>query len=179
MTHDGIVLTYRERTLVSTSFHVYPTLLGMDLSKIIFPSFRSFRKSHFSQEWLSADGIHGEGARSNRDEHGRTPLHYAAASGHERRVLERLCYYGWSVSDRDQLGFQPIHYAATSKYSLKEKNESVEALVRLGADSNSLTRGFDVIHLVLTRSHVSTRLIQSLRDQGCSILKPVSDFSLL
>ena len=67
-------------------------------------------------------------AVNQMDEHGQTPLFFAAAKGHEA-VVVRLLAAGADVNKADEDGMTPLHEAAA-----KGDAAVVEALIAAGAD---------------------------------------------
>jgi hypothetical protein len=65
------------------------------------------------------------------DDEGRTPLHYAAANGHND-IVKYLLEKGQDISQADNVGLTPLHHAA-----MRGKVSTVELLLSKGANTEA------------------------------------------
>jgi ankyrin repeat protein len=108
------------------------------------------------------------GAEPNlRDETGRTPLHYAAASKEEvaPKIVRALISAGADPRASDNDGRTVLHSAASGK-SL----EVLELLVERGADINAITiSGDSVLYVVAENAESPRPMIEYLLAKGCRL----------
>jgi ankyrin repeat protein len=102
---------------------------------------------------------------------GDTPLHMAAAA-FRRPVAALLVAHGADCRPRNRRGAEPLHYAAdANRWDPSAQAETIEYLISVGADPNSLDRsGVSALHrAVRTRSLAAVR---ALVDGGADLRKP-------
>jgi ankyrin repeat protein len=108
------------------------------------------------------------GAEPNlRDETGRTPLHYAAASKEEvaPKIVRALISAGADPRASDNDGRTVLHSAASG-----ESLEVLELLVEMGVDVNALTiSGDSVLHVAAENAESSRPMIEYLLAKGCRL----------
>uniref|UniRef100_A0A8B9H999 Ankyrin repeat domain 44 n=1 Tax=Astyanax mexicanus TaxID=7994 RepID=A0A8B9H999_ASTMX len=90
------------------------------------------------------------GSDHNRtDKHGRTPLHYAAASRHFQ-CLETLVSCGTCINATDQWGRSALHYAAASDLDRR----CLEFLLKSGATASLKDKqGYSAVHYAAAYGH--------------------------
>jgi len=99
------------------------------------------------------------------NEQGSTPLHLAAAGGHEE-ILEVLLLHGAPINSRRSYGNTPIHYAVINGHV-----GAVNLLLSKGADiSNLNNRGSSVLHFAASRGHIG--LVELFLSLGVDVNMP-------
>ena len=83
-----------------------------------------------------------EGADPNVvDDHGNTPMHYAALLGFSEDILKTLIAAGGRCGTRNAAGETPLHYAAHNINTLFPQKAYIQALIACGANPNAQDQG--------------------------------------
>uniref|UniRef100_A0A8B9HD51 Ankyrin repeat domain 44 n=1 Tax=Astyanax mexicanus TaxID=7994 RepID=A0A8B9HD51_ASTMX len=102
------------------------------------------------------------GSDHNRtDKHGRTPLHYAAASRHFQ-CLETLVSCGTCINATDQWGRSALHYAAASDLDRR----CLEFLLKSGATASLKDKqGYSAVHYAAAYGHRHCLELENHQDE--------------